>query len=95
MIKIFQAISVYLFVHFVTLFTHIQFCLAGFSKQYRITVRTGNTAILPCQLNEPTSESTPYVIEWSRNDDVLPIFIKIGRYPVRINSHFKGKQQIP
>lgn len=56
-----------------------------------ISVKTGNDIVLPCDIKRANLGRFPFVIEWSRPENPLPIFYKIGRYPSRVNSNFKGE----
>nr|XP_039253695.1 roundabout homolog 1-like isoform X1 [Styela clava] len=53
-----------------------------------INVHEGTTATLPCEYKHPDPDPPPSVIEWLRQGQQLPIYIKIGKYPPHMDPSF-------
>ncbi|XP_027695837.1 protein turtle homolog A isoform X1 [Vombatus ursinus] len=68
----------------------------GRVKPEAVTVvgRTGESALLSCDLLPPTGRPPLHVIEWLRFGFLLPIFIQFGLYSPRVDPHFVGRVQL-
>uniref|UniRef100_A0A5F8HES5 Immunoglobulin superfamily member 9 n=1 Tax=Monodelphis domestica TaxID=13616 RepID=A0A5F8HES5_MONDO len=68
----------------------------GRVKPETVTVvgRTGESALLSCDLLPPTGRPPLHVIEWLRFGFLLPIFIQFGLYSPRVDPHYVGRVRL-
>uniref|UniRef100_G3WBS5 Immunoglobulin superfamily member 9 n=1 Tax=Sarcophilus harrisii TaxID=9305 RepID=G3WBS5_SARHA len=68
----------------------------GLVKPEAVTVvgRTGESALLSCDLLPPTGRPPLHVIEWLRFGFLLPIFIQFGLYSPRVDPHYVGRVRL-
>ncbi|XP_062895204.1 protein turtle homolog A [Mobula hypostoma] len=56
-----------------------------------VRVTEGASAVLGCDLHKEQDDPTTTVVEWVSRNHVLPIFLKFGIYPPRVDASYLGR----